>query len=205
MNNRHKKENCAMILLMKRRLWILAVCGMICISSSIEAACNPPCGACQSCKPGNQCVSKCGPYEACCDGKKCYDYETEYCCESGTGKTCSWDKNCCGSSCCDLDEICCGGQCADPKDCQECVDGQVITCGGDPDKECCGGQCITKCDSDNCMDCNSTSKACESKCDPNETCCDGGCQPKCDVTTDSEICSQTLSTLCGGDNCYELS
>lgn len=90
------------------------------------------------------------------------------------------------------------------------MNGQIVTCGGDPNKECCGGQCITKCDTDNCEECDGAG-GCESKCGPNEECCngeccdtttkkccDGECQPKCDETENETMCSSEQNTSCPG-------
>jgi len=61
----------------------------------------------------------CGsPTKQCCDGEECYEPSEEYCCNFGSGKTCTYDQSCCkgknGEACCDVNEWCCEGTCYNP-------------------------------------------------------------------------------------------
>lgn len=114
--------------------------------------CDPP--VCPPCYYVEWCECSDEPAcENCCNGN---------CCPEGT--TCS------NGHCCPPGQTGCGSGCCDPDNCETCVNGECMVCGGRLYEACCGGQCydtrFRKC----CTDVTPNYI-----CDIDKTCCQGNC------------------------------
>ncbi|KAJ5624626.1 hypothetical protein N7510_000935 [Penicillium lagena] len=131
------------------------------------------CAKGMTCVDGNQC---CPEGQKLCGTKRCYDPETEVCCNDEEGHTCEMGYDCMkGGDCCPTGMIKCGkDKCYDPKTsmcCQDAVGSKNWAC-----KD--GFQCCVA--SEGCFD-SKTQRCCadpNGPCDIDAACCGGKCCPK---------------------------
>jgi hypothetical protein len=133
----------------------------------------------------------------CPPAPKCYHYKTDW-----PGCDLGW--NCqSGQKCCDgwclwgCTGECCGTTCCNSANCETCVDGQCVACGGDQSLSCCGGkECYS-----------ATFKKCcgDHACYYAENCCAKTC---CSPAEGKACCGNStscyypaLQTCCGNSPC----
>jgi len=128
------------------------------------------------------------------------------------------NENCGCVSACDRGPCCGEYGCCDTSDCEQCVAGGCLKCGGEPNKACCGGQCydssicwacvggvrVSTCDTSQCESCvDGSCQACGG--DPNQECCNGSCcdANECKTCIDGQCISSCApnETCCNGHCC----